>query len=81
MDQRHDSDVAFYEKGSIYAPAFGIIGTLVGLINMLKEMNLDEGSSSSLGLSMPTRAGNYILWLYSCKSDISADSQKALYQK
>ena len=20
MDQRHDSDVAFYEKGSIYAP-------------------------------------------------------------
>lgn len=29
MDQRHDSDVAFYEKGSIYAPAFGMIGTLV----------------------------------------------------
>lgn len=54
MDQRHDSDVAFYEKGSIYAPAFGMIGTLVGLINMLKEMNLDEGSSSSLGLSMAT---------------------------
>lgn len=54
MDQRHDADIALYEKAAMYAPAFGMIGTLVGLINMLKEMNLDEGSSSSLGLSMAT---------------------------
>lgn len=54
MDQRHDAGAAIYEKASIYAPAFGMIGTLVGLIKMLNEMNLDEGSSASLGLSMAT---------------------------
>lgn len=54
MDQRHDEGAAIYDKAGIYAPAFGMIGTLVGLIKMLKEMNLDEGSSASLGLSMAT---------------------------
>lgn len=54
MDQRHGAGAELYEKASIYAPAFGMIGTLVGLIKMLAEMNLDEGASSSLGLSMAT---------------------------
>lgn len=54
MDQRHDAGAGLYEKASSYAPAFGMIGTLVGLINMLKDMNLDEGSSATLGLSMAT---------------------------
>lgn len=52
MVERHEAEVAIYEKASGYAPAFGMIGTLVGLINMLKSMDLSEGSSSDLGLSM-----------------------------
>ena len=36
MAARHDEGAGIYEKGSAYAPAFGMIGTLVGLINMLK---------------------------------------------
>lgn len=46
MNDRHDEDVSFYEKGSAVAPAFGMIGTLVGLINMLKSMDPTSGSSN-----------------------------------
>lgn len=50
---RHDEVAGLYEKASAYAPAFGMIGTLVGLINMLKGLNLDNGGgSSSLGEDM-----------------------------
>lgn len=52
MADRHDAGVSIYEKASSYAPAFGMIGTLVGLVNMLKNMNVDEGGASSLGADM-----------------------------
>ena len=47
---RHMEVVAMYERGSNAAPAFGMIGTLIGLINMLK--NLDGADMSSLGPDM-----------------------------
>ena len=52
MSERHDQDVSLYEKGSSLAPAFGMIGTLVGLVNMLKGMNMDGNGSSSIGADM-----------------------------
>lgn len=55
MSDRHDQDVSFYEKGSAVAPAFGMVGTLVGLINMLKNMNVDgSGGASNIGNDMST---------------------------
>ena len=39
-----------YERGSNAAPAFGMIGTLIGLINMLK--GLDGADMESLGPNM-----------------------------
>ena len=47
---RHQEVVAMYERGSHAAPAFGMIGTLIGLINMLKS--LDGADMNSLGPSM-----------------------------
>ena len=47
---RHQEVVAMYERGSNAAPAFGMIGTLIGLINMLKS--LDGADMNSLGPSM-----------------------------
>ena len=43
-----------YVKGSALAPAFGMIGTLVGLVNMLKGMDLSGsgGGASTLGQDM-----------------------------
>ncbi len=52
MVERHESEVEIYDKAAAYSPAFGMIGTLVGLINMLKGMDLSAGSSSSLGENM-----------------------------
>ncbi len=53
MMSRHDEARGMYIKGSALAPAFGMIGTLVGLVNMLKGMDLSgSGGASSLGQDM-----------------------------
>ncbi len=62
MSIRHDNAAAMYDKASSVAPAFGMIGTLVGLINMLKGMNLESGSSN-IGSDMGTAL---ITTLYGC---------------
>ena len=50
---RHDQVAGLYEKGSAYAPAFGMIGTLVGLVNMLKGMDLGSSDgAATLGQDM-----------------------------
>ncbi len=50
-DDRHAANRAFFEKGVALAPAFGMLGTLVGLINMLAVMNENP---DNLGSSMAT---------------------------
>ncbi|MDD3140960.1 MAG: motility protein A [Lachnospiraceae bacterium] len=52
MASRHEEDAGIYEKAAGVAPAYGMIGTLVGLINMLKGLNLDAGGSSDIGKNM-----------------------------
>ena len=63
MSARHEDSAAMYDKASSVAPAFGMVGTLVGLINMLKGMNLGGDSQSSLGSDMGTAL---ITTLYGC---------------
>lgn len=48
--ERHQGVIAMYERGSNASPAFGMIGTLIGLINMLK--GLDGADMDSLGPNM-----------------------------
>lgn len=48
IDERHKLGQGLFETMGAYAPAFGMIGTLIGLVNMLK--NLDD--PSSIGPSM-----------------------------
>ena len=47
---RHQEVIAMYERGSNAAPAFGMIGTLIGLIKML--YGLSDADMSSLGPNM-----------------------------
>ena len=64
MSARHEDAAALYDKASSVAPAFGMVGTLVGLINMLKSMNLSgDGGADTLGTSMGTAL---ITTLYGC---------------
>ena len=62
MSARHDGVAGMYDKAGSVAPAFGMVGTLVGLINMLKGMDLD-GGAGSLGSDMGTAL---ITTLYGC---------------
>ena len=63
MSARHEDAAGMYDKASSVAPAFGMVGTLVGLINMLKGMSLDGDGSSNLGKDMGTAL---ITTLYGC---------------
>ncbi|MDD2294328.1 MAG: MotA/TolQ/ExbB proton channel family protein [Eubacteriales bacterium] len=51
MAKRDEEERKIYLQGAALAPAFGMIGTLIGLVNMLKSMNLDEGPGT-LGADM-----------------------------
>ena len=62
MAARHESGAALYDKASAMAPAFGMVGTLCGLINMCKGLNMSDGSSS-LGDDMGTAM---ITTMYGC---------------
>lgn len=52
LDERHALDRGFYDKAASFAPAFGMIGTLVGLILMLGNMSdvnaLAKGMATAL---------------------------------
>lgn len=48
LDDRHANDRAFYDKGGAFAPGFGMIGTLIGLVNMLGDLS----DVSTLGPNM-----------------------------
>jgi chemotaxis protein MotA len=50
MQERHEEGANFYGDWSTLAPAFGMIGTLAGLIAMLQ--NLNDKSSLGAGMSL-----------------------------
>ncbi len=54
MEERHDQNRAFYEKAAALAPGFGMLGTLIGLILML--MNLDDADTlgPAMGVALVT---------------------------
>lgn len=50
LDERHRSMFGFFEALGGYAPTFGMMGTVIGLINMLG--NLSDPSQLGLGMSL-----------------------------
>lgn len=53
IKERHAEAVSIYEKAAALAPAFGMVGTLVGLINMLMNLDFsDPNAINSLGTNM-----------------------------
>ncbi|MBZ2173868.1 flagellar motor protein [Schnuerera sp. xch1] len=50
LEERHTDGQRIFEIMATYAPAFGMIGTLIGLINMLK--NLDDPSKIGPNMSV-----------------------------
>jgi chemotaxis protein MotA len=53
MRDRHDANISLWNKGAGLAPAIGMLGTLIGLVQMLKGMDPnDPDSASRLGPAM-----------------------------
>ena len=51
ITRRNQEELKIYEQGAAFGPAFGMLGTLIGLINMLQSMDLENGAEF-LGQSM-----------------------------
>lgn len=54
MEDRHASERAFYDKGAAYAPAFGMIGTLIGLIKMMDQMKDVDSIGPNMAVALVT---------------------------
>ena len=53
LDERHNGAIAFFDRGAAFAPAFGMLGTLIGLIIMLANLSLDlENGTETLTAGM-----------------------------
>ena len=48
LDTRHKSTIGFFDNWAVLAPAWGMIGTLLGLVNMLKNLS----DTASIGPNM-----------------------------
>jgi len=46
LDERHAEAVTLYEKGAAYAPAFGLMGTVIGLVLMLGNLEFDDPAAA-----------------------------------
>ena len=53
IKERHNEAASIYDKAAAFAPAFGMIGTVIGLVNMLMGLNFEDPNAiNSLGLNM-----------------------------
>lgn len=54
LDDRHSQAVGFYEKGANFAPAFGMIGTLIGLVNLLGSLDDPSAIGPAMAVALIT---------------------------
>ena len=54
LERRHQTGIKVLGSMGSYAPAFGMIGTLIGLILMLRNLNNPEGIGPGLSIALVT---------------------------
>lgn len=54
MERRHENGAKIYKLWGAYAPAFGMIGTLIGLVQMLSDMGSAEAIASGMAVALIT---------------------------
>ena len=54
VDERHSVPSAILRKLSSYAPAFGMVGTVIGLVNMLGALSSPEDLGKGMALALLT---------------------------
>jgi chemotaxis protein MotA len=54
IQRRHDLGIAFFETMAAYAPGYGLLGTLIGLIMMLQKLDDPKTIGPSMGIALVT---------------------------
>lgn len=54
LEERHEEGQGIFETMGSFAPAFGMIGTLIGLINMLKDLNDPSSVGPNMSVALVT---------------------------
>lgn len=54
LEDRHSQDRALYDKGASFAPGFGMIGTLIGLINLMKHLDDANAVGPNMAVALIT---------------------------
>ena len=54
LEERHTQAMNFYLKGSDYAPAFGMVGTLIGLIKLLGNLSDSDALAGNMAVALIT---------------------------
>lgn len=67
MDSRHQSNIGFWKNLGAMGPAWGMIGTLIGLILMLKDLSDPDSIGPNMAVALVTTLYGSILanWLCS----------------
>ena len=66
VDNRHRKKIAFWEDLGAMGPAWGMIGTLIGLINMLQQMNDPSSIGPSMAIALITTLYGSLLANWIC---------------
>lgn len=54
IEERHVQERGFYDKGAALAPGFGMIGTLIGLINLMKNLSDIDTIGPNMAVALVT---------------------------
>ena len=66
VEDRHKDKIGFWENLGAMGPAWGMIGTLIGLINMLQDMNDPSSIGPSMAVALVTTLYGSILANWIC---------------
>ena len=82
--ERHQEVIAMYERGSNAAPAFGMIGTLIGLVDMLYHMDDPSTLGPAMAVALITTLYGSLLANWICtpvSNKLKADNAVEMQQK
>jgi len=82
IEERHKANIGFIDGLGAMGPAFGMIGTLVGLVLMLKQMNDPAAIGPAMAIALITTfygslLANMICWPISTKLKIRHEEEMA----
>lgn len=84
VEGRHKSKIGFWESVASMGPAWGMIGTLVGLVNMLQNMSDPDSIGPSMATALITTLYGSLLANWICipvASKLKANNEQEIMEK